>query len=92
MSLYNQNQLTFFGCTFTGKGGGHKPVDHTLVFMQILQRFSNLYDDVSAQIFTKISQTNDLVEEFAARTQFEDDVIILLRFGKVDEPDDIGVV
>lgn len=44
------------------------------------------------EIFTKIGETNNLVEEFATRTEFEDDKVILPRFGKVHQAHNIRVV
>ena len=32
------------------------------------------------------------MEQFAARTKLEDDVVVLARFGKVNQLDDVGVV
>ena len=32
------------------------------------------------------------MEEFATRTQLENDVVILLRFAELDELNDVGVV
>jgi hypothetical protein len=32
------------------------------------------------------------MEQFAARTKFEDDIVVLARFGEVDQLDDVGMV
>lgn len=50
---------------------------YTGFLMQVLQRRGYLVDDVSRQIFAKVGQTNNLMKQLAARTQFQDDVIVL---------------
>lgn len=49
-------------------------------FVQILERLGNLGYDMSGKIFAEIGQADDLVEEFTAWTEFEDDEVILSRF------------
>lgn len=60
--------------------------------MQIFNRFGNLKNDMPTEIFAKVGQSHDLVEELAAGAELEDDVVILPGFGKVDQFGDIGVV
>ncbi len=60
--------------------------------MQILQGLSDLYDDVTTQIFAEVGQSNNLMEELASWAEFKDDVVVLARFGKVDELDNIRVI
>lgn len=60
--------------------------------MQIFNRFGNLKNDMPTEIFAKVGQSHDLVEELAAGAELEDDVVILAGFGKVDQFGDIGVV
>ncbi len=43
-----------------------------------------MYDDVSREILAEVGQTHNLVKELASRAKFEDNVVILSRFGEVD--------
>jgi hypothetical protein len=47
---------------------------------------------MSAEIFAEVGESDDLMEELAARTQLQDDVVVLLGFGEVDQSDDIGMI
>lgn len=64
----------------------------TCLLVQILQRLGDLDNDVSREVLAEVGQANDLVEELATRTKFEDQVVVLPRFGEVDQFDDVGVV
>jgi hypothetical protein len=59
-------------------------MDNTSLLVQISECFCNLNDGMSGEVFGKVGETNNLVEEFAAWTEFEDDVVVLSGFGKVD--------
>jgi hypothetical protein len=61
-------------------------------FMQVFNGLGHLENHVSTQIFAKVCQSHDLVEQLSARAELENDVVILPRFGKVHQLDDIGVV
>ena len=47
---------------------------------------------MTTEVLAKVCQPNNLVEKLASRTELEYDVIVLPRFRKVDELDNIGVV
>ena len=64
----------------------------TSILVEIFQRIRYLYNDVSREVFTKVSQTDNLVEKLATRAQLEDDVVVLPGLGEVDQVDDIRVV
>lgn len=59
--------------------------------VEVLQGPGDLDDDVPRQVLAEVGEPDDLVEQLAARCQLEDDVVVLFRFGKVDEVDDVGV-
>jgi hypothetical protein len=60
--------------------------------MQIFQCLSNLNDNMPGQILTKVCESHDLMKELPARTELENDVVILSRLGKVNELDNIGMI
>ena len=70
----------------------HSPMYNSSLLVQIIKCLCHLHDDVPREIFAKVSQTDDLVEEFAARTQLQDDEVVLPAFREVDEADDVGVL
>lgn len=47
---------------------------------------------MSGQLFTEVCQADDLVEQLATGGKFEDDVVVLPRFGEFNELDDVGMV
>lgn len=47
---------------------------------------------MSTEIFAEVGQPNNLVEELAARTEFQNDIVVLARLGKVNQLDDIWVI
>ena len=47
---------------------------------------------MTAQVFAEVGQSNDLMEELAPRAKLKDDVVILARFGEVDEPDNVRMI
>jgi hypothetical protein len=47
---------------------------------------------VPRKILGEVGQADDLVEQLATRTQLENDVVVLLGFGEVDEFDNVGVI
>jgi len=53
--------------------------------MQIFQSLRDLKDDMTAQILAEICQPDDLMEQLASRGKLQDNVVVLTRFGKVDE-------
>jgi len=65
---------------------------YTSLFMQVQQSLCDLGDDVSRKVFTKVCETNDLVEELTARAKLQDDVVVLTGFDEFNEFDDIWVV
>lgn len=65
---------------------------HPGCLVKILDCLGNLNDDMSTKLLAEIGQSNNLVEQFASRTQLQHDVIILGRFGEVHELDDVGVI
>lgn len=67
-------------------------MDDATFFMQIQQCFCDLSNDMTTQVFAEIGQTNDLMEQFASRAQLKHDIVILPRFGKVNQSDDIGMI
>jgi hypothetical protein len=60
--------------------------------MQIFNGLCNLNNHVSAQIFAKVCQSHDLVEQLSTGAELENNVVVLSRFGKVHQLDDVGVV
>lgn len=65
---------------------------NTLFLVQILEGLGDLKDDVPRQVLTKVREPHDLMEKFTAWGKFEDDVVVLFRFGEVDELDDVGMI
>jgi hypothetical protein len=65
---------------------------NTLLFMQIHQCVRDLDDGMPTQLLTEICQSNDLMEELATGAQLKDDVVVLLRFGKINQLDDIRMI
>ena len=65
---------------------------HAFLFVQVFERLGDLNDDVSTEILAEIGQADDLVEEFAARTQLEHDEVVLTRFGERNQLDDVGMI
>lgn len=47
---------------------------------------------MTTQILAEIGQPNNLMEELASWAEFENNIIVLARFGKVNEADNVGVV
>jgi hypothetical protein len=47
---------------------------------------------MTTEILTKVGQADDLVEEFSAWAELEDNVIVLARLRKLDQFDDIRVI
>jgi hypothetical protein len=60
--------------------------------MQVFNGLCDLDNHVSAQVFAKVCQSHDLVEQLSTRAELENDVVILSRFGKVNQLDDVWVV
>lgn len=67
-------------------------MNNALVFVQILERLGNLDNDVSRQLFAKVGEANNLVEQLATRSKLENNVVVRFRLGKVNQLDDVGVV
>jgi hypothetical protein len=67
-------------------------MNNAFLFMQILQSLGNLGDNVPREMFAKVGEANDLMEELSTRGQLKNDVIILPRFRKVYEFDDVGMI
>lgn len=65
---------------------------HASDLVQVLQSPGNLDDDVPRKVLAEVREPDDLVEQLAAGCQLKDDVVVLFRFGKVDEVDDVGVL
>ena len=68
------------------------PMNNASLLVQILKRIRHLHDHVSAQVFAKVRQANDLVEELASRAQLEDEEVVLLGLGELDQADNVGVI
>jgi len=62
------------------------------LLVKILERLGHLKDDVPRELLAEVCEPDNLVEELSARRQLQYDVVILLRLGKLDEFDDVGVV
>lgn len=88
MSLYNRQLALLTNITV------HKdiPMYHTLLFVQIPQRLRNLNNDVPTQILRKVRQPHNLVEQFSAGAQLENQVVISFGLLKVDELDNIRMI
>lgn len=65
---------------------------NTFLLMQILQRLGHLRYDVTREVFAEVGEPHDLVEQFATWCKLQYDVVVLFRFGEVDELDDVGVI
>jgi len=62
------------------------------LLVKIIKSFCHLHNDVPREVFAKVSQTDNLVEELAARTQLQDDEVVLSAFREIDEADNVRVV
>lgn len=47
---------------------------------------------MATEVFTEVRQANNLMEKLPAGTQFQDDIVILARFGKLDQFNDVRVI
>ena len=47
---------------------------------------------MSTEVFAEVGQPNNLVEELAARAEFQNNIVVLARLGKVDQLDDVRVI
>ena len=65
---------------------------NTRGLVKVLDGLGDLEDNMSTQILAEVGQAHDLVKEFAARAEFEDDVIVLRGLGEADQPDDIRMI
>ncbi len=65
---------------------------HAFVLVQVFHSIRDLRNDMSTEILAEVGQPDDLMEELAARAELQDNVVVLTRFGEVDEFDDIGMV
>jgi hypothetical protein len=75
-----------------GARGMNEPVNNTLFLVQVQQGVSDLLDDMSRQILAEVGESDDLMEELSAGGQLQNDVVVLLGFGKVDELNDVWVI
>ena len=46
-------------------------------FVQILERLGHLHNNVPAQLLAEVCETHNLMEELSARTQFQNDEVVL---------------
>ena len=60
--------------------------------VQVFDGVCHLANDMSTQIFAKVCQAHNLMEQFAPGAQFEDNVVVLASFRKVKQLDDVRVV
>ena len=67
-------------------------MDNTLLLVQVLQRLGYLCDDMPGQVLAEVGQADDLMEQFSSGCELQDDIIVLLRLGEVNEFHDAGVV
>jgi hypothetical protein len=65
---------------------------NTLFLVQILQSLGDLDNDVSRELFAKVGETDDLVEQLATGCQLENNVVVWLCLGKLDEFYNVGMV
>jgi hypothetical protein len=68
------------------------PMDHAAFFVKIPNTSSYLIDHMSCQVFTKVRQLDNLVKKFAPFTKFKHQVIVVIRFGKMHQFDNVGMV
>lgn len=47
---------------------------------------------MATEVFTEVRQANNLMEELPAGAEFQDDIIILARLGKLNQFDDVRVI
>ena len=57
---------------------------NTSFFVQIFQRLRHLHDDMPGQLLAEVRETDDLVEELAARAELQHDIVILPGLGEVN--------
>lgn len=67
-------------------------MNHTLLLVQVVKGFGHLRNDMSREIFAKVGESYDLVEQLASWCQLEHDEVVFFGFEKVDETDDVGVL
>jgi hypothetical protein len=67
-------------------------MNDTLLLVEIFKSLGHLNNDVSGKLLAKICQADNLVKKFTTWGKFQNDVIILPRFGEFDELNNIGVV
>lgn len=67
-------------------------MDDAALLVKIFKRLGNLDDDVSREVFAKVGKADDLVEEFTTGGELEDNVVVGLGLGKIDELDDVGMI
>jgi hypothetical protein len=60
--------------------------------VKVFNGLGDLSNHVSTEVFAKVGQSDDLVEELASRAKFENDVIVLAGLGEVDQFRDVGVI
>ena len=70
----------------------YEPMHNACFFVQVLQGLGDLDDGVAGQVLGEVRQADNLVEQFASGAQLEHNVVVLPRFGKVDELDDVGMI
>ncbi len=47
---------------------------------------------MAREVLAEVSEPDNLVEELAAGRELQDDEVMLLRLGELDQPDDVGVI
>ena len=67
-------------------------MDDSFIFVEVLQCLSNLKNHVAAQVFAEVRQSYNLMKEFSSGTEFQDDVVVLARFGEADKLDDVWMI
>jgi hypothetical protein len=67
-------------------------VNHASNLVEVLDRMSNLEDDPSCSRLGEVGVLDDLVEELAAGTEFQHNVVVLPGLGEVAEFHDVRVV
>jgi hypothetical protein len=67
-------------------------MDDSGFLMQVFQCFCNLENYMTRKIFAEVCKANNLMEQFSARTEFENDKVVLARLVEINQLDDVGVI
>lgn len=67
-------------------------MNDSLFFVEVLKCLGHLDDNMTGELLAEVGQANDLMEQLATWSQLQNNKVIVLGLGKVDQLDNIGVV